>query len=149
MCIKFCVRLGKSDVETHEMLRIAFRDKALSYPKTCDVFAKFKEKMHCDHHSFYPLISHDGNSFTCSDGGISDDGEKTGLRDQAEIGISVRPQKLLTGTEMVRSRVEFGSWPAVYKRRKNNGAASHLPVTPQNSDGSSIDTVSTCEESRF
>ena len=42
MCIKFCVRLGKTGSETFEMLKQAFGDSCMSCSRTFEWFGRFK-----------------------------------------------------------------------------------------------------------
>ena len=42
VCIKFCVRLGKTGSETFEMLKQAFRDSCMSRSRTFEWFGRFK-----------------------------------------------------------------------------------------------------------
>jgi hypothetical protein len=41
LCIKFCFKLGKTAVETHQMLKQAFGD-SLGQTQTCDWYKHFK-----------------------------------------------------------------------------------------------------------
>ena len=42
VCIKFCVRLGKTGSETYEMLKQAFGDSCMSRSRTFEWFRRFK-----------------------------------------------------------------------------------------------------------
>jgi len=42
VCIKFCVRLGKTGSETFEMLKQAFGDSCMSRSRTFEWFGRFK-----------------------------------------------------------------------------------------------------------
>jgi len=42
VCIKFCVRLGKTGSETFEMLKHAFGDSCMSHSRTFEWFGHFK-----------------------------------------------------------------------------------------------------------
>jgi len=42
VCIKFCVRLGKTGSETFEMLKQAFGDLCMSHSRTFEWFGRFK-----------------------------------------------------------------------------------------------------------
>ena len=42
VCIKFCVRLGKTGSETFEMLKQAFGDSSMSRSRTFEWFGRFK-----------------------------------------------------------------------------------------------------------
>ena len=42
VCIKFCVRLGKTGIETFEMLKQAFGDSCMSRNRTSEWFGRFK-----------------------------------------------------------------------------------------------------------
>jgi len=42
VCIKFCVRLGKTGSETFEMLKHAFGDLCMSRSRTFEWFGRFK-----------------------------------------------------------------------------------------------------------
>jgi len=42
VCIKFCVRLGKTGSETSEMLKQAFGDSCMSRSRTFEWFGRFK-----------------------------------------------------------------------------------------------------------
>jgi len=42
VCIKFCVRLGKTGSETFEMLKQAFGDSCMSHSRTFEWFGHFK-----------------------------------------------------------------------------------------------------------
>ena len=42
LCIKFCVRLGKTGSETFEMLKQAFGDSCMSRSRTFEWFGRFK-----------------------------------------------------------------------------------------------------------
>ena len=42
VCIKFCVRLGKTGSETFEMLKQAFGDSCMSRSRTFECFGRFK-----------------------------------------------------------------------------------------------------------
>jgi hypothetical protein len=49
ICVKFCVRAGKTAAETHNMLREAYSDDALSQTMTYKWFRRFKnERMSMD-----------------------------------------------------------------------------------------------------
>ena len=41
VCIKFCVRLGKTGSETFEMLKQAFGDSCMSHSRTLEWFGRF------------------------------------------------------------------------------------------------------------
>ena len=43
VCIKFCVRLGKTGSETYEMLKQAFGDSCMSRSRTFEWFGRFKK----------------------------------------------------------------------------------------------------------
>jgi len=42
VCIKFCVRLGKTGSETFEMLKQVFGDSCMSHSQTFEWFERFK-----------------------------------------------------------------------------------------------------------
>ena len=42
VCIKFCVRLGKTGGETFEMLKQAFGDSCMSRSRTFELFGRLK-----------------------------------------------------------------------------------------------------------
>ena len=46
VCIKFCVRLGKTGSETFEMLKQAFGDSCMSRSRTFEWFGRFKNVVH-------------------------------------------------------------------------------------------------------
>ena len=43
ICIKFCFKLNKTAAETHQMLKEAFGEQALSQPRTYEWFKHFKD----------------------------------------------------------------------------------------------------------
>jgi len=43
ICVKFCVKIGKSVIETFEMLKIAFREEAMGMTQTYEWWKHFKE----------------------------------------------------------------------------------------------------------
>ena len=43
ICIKFCCKLNKTAAETHQMLKEAFGEQALSQAKTFEWFKRFKD----------------------------------------------------------------------------------------------------------
>src|SRR5215510_11789421 len=43
ICVKFCVKVGKSVTETFEMLKIAFREEAMCRTQTYEWWKRFKE----------------------------------------------------------------------------------------------------------
>jgi len=43
ICVKFCVKMGKSVTETFEMLKIAFREEAMGWTQTYEWWKRFKE----------------------------------------------------------------------------------------------------------
>jgi len=43
ICVKFCVKIGKSVSETFEMLKIAFREEAMGRTQTYEWWKRFKE----------------------------------------------------------------------------------------------------------
>ena len=43
ICVKFCVKIGKSVTETFEMLKIAFREEAMGRTQTYEWWKRFKE----------------------------------------------------------------------------------------------------------
>jgi len=43
ICVKFCVKIGKSVTETFEMLKIAFREEAMCRTQTYEWRRRFKE----------------------------------------------------------------------------------------------------------
>ncbi|GFU23058.1 hypothetical protein TNCV_3515131 [Trichonephila clavipes] len=43
ICIKFCFQLGKTDIETYEMMKTAFGDEAMSRARVFEWFQRFKE----------------------------------------------------------------------------------------------------------
>ena len=42
ICINFCLKLGKTATETHQMLQQAFQNEALSRSKTLEWFSRYK-----------------------------------------------------------------------------------------------------------
>jgi len=43
ICVKFCVKIGKSVTETFEMLKIAIREEAMGRTQTYERWKHFKE----------------------------------------------------------------------------------------------------------
>jgi len=47
ICIKFCFRINKTAAETHQMLKEAFGEQALSQVRTFEWFKHFKDGQEC------------------------------------------------------------------------------------------------------
>jgi len=65
ICVKFCVKIGKSVTETFEMLKIAFREEAMARIQTYEWLERFKKgrtSVHDDPLSGRPSTSKTGDN---------------------------------------------------------------------------------------